>query len=181
MRASDILRRLKGLTFSAAQQQLLEFDSYDRTIALPFVLHRAPTLAERLKVFLDWWHLCDAPWGVRSDLARLLRSACSEVRVADLLSPDARSFYEGLPALVPVWRGCERGRERGLSWTTDRIVAERFATGQRCINQKPTLVLAEIPKPHIFAVFVDRSENEVVLDYKRLRKLNGCDLRPIAG
>jgi hypothetical protein len=58
-----------------------------------------------------------------------------------------------------------------MSWTTDRSVAEGFAKGKRCVNRAPTLVRAEIPKIHIFAVFCDRSEHEIVLDYKRLRKL----------
>jgi len=34
----------------------------------------------------------------------------------------------------------------------------------------PTLVCAEIPKIHIFGVFCNRSEHEIVLDYRRLPK-----------
>ncbi len=63
------------------------------------------------------------------------------------------------------------GRARGLHWTTDRTVAEGFAQGKRCIKPNPTLVHAEIPKQHIFAVLVDRQEHEIVLDLPRLRKL----------
>jgi hypothetical protein len=73
--------------------------------------------------------------------------------------------------IEPVYRGCERGRERGLHWTTDRAVAEKFAGGRRCINPHPTLVQALIPKRHILAVFVNREENEIVVDPRRLRKL----------
>jgi hypothetical protein len=78
---------------------------------------------------------------------------------------------DALPPIVSVWRGCERGRERGLSWTTDRAVAEGFAEGKRYANKSPTLVQAEIPKQHIFVVFIDRSESEIVVDPRRLRKL----------
>jgi hypothetical protein len=92
-------------------------------------------------------------------------------QMAGLLTPDARSFFEGLPALIPVWRGCEAGRERGISWTTDRKVARRFAIGQRCVNKTPTLVSAKIPRQHIFGVFVDRNEKEIVLNPRRLRSL----------
>jgi hypothetical protein len=91
--------------------------------------------------------------------------------VADQLPPAARAFYEALPDPVPICRGCDQGRERGLHWTTSRAVAEGFATGKRCLNAHPTLASAEIPKRHVIAVFVCRDENEVVVDPRRLRKL----------
>jgi hypothetical protein len=52
----------------------------------------------------------------------------------------------------------ENARERGLSWTTDRVVAEKFARGQRCINSHPTLARGPDSKQHIFAVFLDRKK-----------------------
>jgi hypothetical protein len=76
----------------------------------------------------------------------------------------ARSFYDSLPEIVTVWRGCERGRERGLFWTTNRMTARRFAGN----NAQPTLVKARIPKHHILAVFVDNEEDEIVLYPKAL-------------
>jgi hypothetical protein len=45
------------------------------------------------------------------------------------------------------------------------------ATGKRCINRHPTLVSACIPKEHVFAVFIDREEHEIVADYRRLRRV----------
>jgi hypothetical protein len=102
--------------------------------------------------------------------------ACSKISLADVLSPDERSYCNALPDPVPVWRGCEQGRERGLHWTTYRVVAERFAGGLRCINPRPTLVSALIPKRHIFAVFLERQEHEIVLDPRRLRRLSAAPL-----
>jgi hypothetical protein len=63
-----------------------------------------------------------------------------------------------------------------LYWTTDRAVAEGFAIGKRYRNRVPTLVHAEIPKPHIFAVFVNREERDIVLNPRRLRKLSAAPL-----
>jgi hypothetical protein len=68
--------------------------------------------------------MCDAPWPWRSVIADLLRQAISKIILADVLPPDARSFYEGLPDLVSVWRGCERG----LHWTMDQAT---------CVYRKP--------------------------------------------
>ena len=127
-----------------------------------------PTAA--LQLFLDWGNMCDAPWPWRAVIARELRAACAKVQLIDLLGPDEQAFFDVLPASVPVWRGCQESRERGISWTTERQVAEQFAWGKRCINSRPTLVYAEIPKQHVFAVFMSRQECEIALDYRRLRK-----------
>jgi hypothetical protein len=104
-------------------------------------------------------------------VADLLREATAEVGLRDLLGPEERTFHEELPDLIVIWRGCERGRERGLHWTMKREVAEGFAQGKRCINASPTLVSAMIPKPRIFGVFLDRNEWELAVDPRRLRRI----------
>jgi hypothetical protein len=76
-----------------------------------------------------------------------------------------------LAAEIAIYRGCQRGRERGLSWTTDIKVAEGFAAGKRCINSMPTLVTAVIPKAYVFGVFIERKENEITIDPRRFRRL----------
>jgi hypothetical protein len=76
-----------------------------------------------------------------------------------------------LAAEIAIYRGCQRGRERGLSWTTDIKVAEGFAAGKRCINSMPTLVTAVIPKAYVFGVFIERKESEITIDPRRLRRL----------
>ena len=167
----DISDRLDGLTFTEAVKELGLFNSYERTTAMVLVMARSPTAADRLRVFLDWGNVCDAPWWNRSSIADMLRQACAEVSMPDLLNPADRCFYDALPRVVQVWRGCEQGRERGLSWTTDRAIAAEFAQGKRCRNKTPTLVHAEIPKQHILAVFTERQESEIVLDPRRLRRL----------
>lgn len=171
---NQITERLADLSFAEAEERLIQFNSWERPTALVLVMCRAPTAADRLRVFLDWGCVCDAPWRERSNIAEFLRRALTEVALADFLGPAARSFYDALPEVVPVWRGCEQGRERGLSWTTDRATAEGFAEGKRTVNKTPTLARAEIPKRHILAVFVERQESEIVLDPRHLCRLSGC-------
>jgi hypothetical protein len=146
------------------------FDSYARTEAMTYLMI-ASSPRRALEIFMDSGNDCDAPWPYRGYLAAKLRDAINKVALIDLLEPPERAFYSALPDLVPVWRGCERGRVRGLSWTTDRMVAEGFALGKRCRNAYPTLMHAEIPKPHIFGVFLNRKESELALDPRRLRNL----------
>jgi hypothetical protein len=131
-----------------------------------------------LEAFLDWGNLCDRPWPWRSIFTQTLRWALTSVPLVDVLAPEEREFFVGLPDPVPIWRGCERGLERGLSWTTDRKVAEEFARGKRHMNKQPTLIRAEIPKRQVFAVFVGRREHEVAADPRRLRRLERVELPP---
>lgn len=171
---NQITERLADLSLAEAEERLIQFNSWERPTALVLVMCRAPTAADCLRVFLEWGDVCDAPWWERSNIAKSLRRALAEVALADFLDPAARSFYDALPEVVPVWRGCEQGRERGLSWTTDRATAEGFAEGKRIVNKTPTLARAEILKRHILAVFVERQECEIVLDPRHLRRLSSC-------
>ena len=158
---------------------LWTFNSCNRTEAMALMMILSS--AERsLRIFLNWGNMCDAPWAFRSTLADQLRSAIARVELCDFLEPEERAFYSELPSLIAIWRGCERGRERGLSWTTNRTVAEGFAQGKRCINANPTLVSAAIPKQHIFGVFLDRDEWEVTVDPRRLRRFQSRAVAPAA-
>jgi hypothetical protein len=158
-------------SFEEVSHYLGTFGSYARTEAMTYLM-MASSPQRVLEIFLSWSDACDAPWPYRSYLAAELRDAIIKVPLIDLLEPPERAFYSALPHLVPVWRGCERGRVRGLSWTTDRMVAEGFALGKRCRNAHPTLIHAEIPKQHIFGVFLGRKESELALDPRRLRILS---------
>ena len=138
------LQRLHSLPLDQASNELFMFDSYSRTEAMVHVMFSArKEAADQIKVFQEWGNMCDAPWPWRSIIADILRRACSKVSLAEVLSPEARTFFDLLPDPVSVFRGCEQGRERGLHWTTSRMTAEKFATGQRCINARPTLVTAQ--------------------------------------
>jgi hypothetical protein len=102
---------------------------------------------------------------------RFRQASCRLENQLRRLRPAARAWFDTLPPMITVYRGSQRGRERGLSWTTDCTVAEGFAQVKRCINSEPTLCTAQIPKRHVFAVFLDRNEREIVLDPRRLRRL----------
>jgi hypothetical protein len=66
----------------------------------------------------------------------------------ELLEAAERTFYVELSD-VPVWRGCERGRDG------QRIeCAEGFVQGKRRATRYPTLGRAEIPTHYIFGAFL---------------------------
>jgi hypothetical protein len=148
-------RRLAEASMDETTDYLISFNSYERTAAMALLMSViANDRPEHcIRIFLNFALMCDAPWNHRSVIADALRRARTQVDWPDLLEPDERAFYAALPDLVSVWRGCEECRERGISWTLDRAVAEGFAQGKRCRNRFPTLARAQIPKPHIFGSF----------------------------
>ena len=113
-------QRLLAHPLDQASEDLMMFDSYSRTEAMVKVMLSTREAADRIRVFQEWGNMCDAPWPFRSILADILRRACSKIDLAEVLSPEARSFFDALPDLASVLRGCEQGRERGLHWTTSR-------------------------------------------------------------
>jgi hypothetical protein len=90
-----------------------------------------------------------------------------------LYLPDAaRRHFEGLPDPIRVFRGTSRARVLGVSWTTDRQLAEGFARGHRRIPVPEAVVAtALVPKAAIFGVTVERNESEVILDPHRVADL----------
>jgi len=156
-------------------ERLLLCNSYARTFELFDTMIEAPTPEERVRLFLEWWNACDDPWAWRSCLAGVLRAALRDVCLRDLLQAPERAWFDALDPVILVYRGCEAGRERGLSWTTDVEVAKHCARGQRVKNMRPTLVSAHIPKVHVLGVFLSRKESEVVVDPRRLRRLTALE------
>ena len=123
-------------------------------------------------VFLEAWPSCDRTWESRSALLSLLRRTSASESSRRYFDPKALAFYDGLPDPVTIYRGCSRARVRGVSWTTDRASAATFARGHRSIAvPDPVIAQATMPKQAVFAVFTERSETEVLVDPRRLRKL----------
>jgi hypothetical protein len=71
-------------------------------------------------------------------------------------------------ASVILWRGCQPGRQRRMSWTSDRAVAERFArAGIR--GRLPGIVYRTDARPSaLLCANTSRNESEVVVDPREL-------------
>jgi hypothetical protein len=155
-----------------AKERLSLCNSYERPMVLSWELKAETDPHARLAMFLSYRSRCDAPWSWRSHIAEALRHALRLVTLAEVLGSDEWEWFRALPDEIIVYRGCERGRERGLSWTTEIEVALKFAQGRRYINRIPTLMSAIIPKQHVFGVFLARNESEVAVDPRRLRRFS---------
>jgi hypothetical protein len=80
-----------------------------------------------------------------------------------------RAYYKKLPNIVTIYRGCNKLEYEdddnflGLSWTTERKVAEFFAFRNRGCNINDGRVYSvNISKLEISAIFLDRHEYEVI-------------------
>jgi hypothetical protein len=123
-------------------------------------------------VFHETWDHCDGTWGLRHWLAADLRRHNERRLGATYLRGDNRAWLDSLPDPVRVFRGCSRERVKGVSWTTDREIADGFAYGHRGIRvPRPVIASGLAAKRTIYAAYVERKEAEVVLDPEALTGL----------
>jgi hypothetical protein len=115
----------------------------------------------------DVWPACDDTWKWKNFLLDLM------------LSQKIRPNLERIKKWpVRIHRGCTRARIRGLSWTIDRAVAEKFARGYLGIPvPDPVIAVAVVEREAVFVALHERNEGEVLIDPRRLRKLVVRDWR----
>ena len=84
----------------------------------------------------------------------------------DLMDEDDYKYYLDLPDELTVYRGVKpKGKVLALSWTLSEKKADWFANR---FQPDGSVYQAKIEKQYVLAYFNCRSEQEVVLDYRRL-------------
>lgn len=78
-----------------------------------------------------------------------------------LMNEDERKAFAELPDMVTVYRGGTDGYEHGLSWTTERRVAEFFANR---FNAQGEVWHATLPKTSFLCYLLSRNEYELIMD-----------------
>lgn len=77
--------------------------------------------------------------------------------------------YERLPDKFKVYRGVKKNQDhKALSWTLNKDVAKWFSLR---FSDEGVVYKAEIKKEDVFAVFLNRGEQEIVLNYKKLQNI----------
>jgi hypothetical protein len=157
----------KAALAAVGQCSLFEGSEYRLLTILPLIEAAPPEIF--WPAFLEAWSFCDATWPYRSEILRAMKDAGSSLAFLQLAQ---RQFFDTLPPLVQVFRGCSAPRVRGIAWSMERSVAEGFARGHRFIRvPEPVVASAVIPREHIFFVTDERDEKEIVLDPRRLRQV----------
>lgn len=144
--------------------------------------NRADVMADILEAFVlrsshQWaafhegWTMCDAV--TPEQVERIFACFTFDTLGTAHLAKEEQAFFDSLPEVVEVFRGASPDRKRGYAWTTDVVVAERFAQGHRGIPVRGgTIYHATIEKQRIWTVFTDRGEAEIFSapsNFKRVR------------
>jgi hypothetical protein len=136
-----------------------------RLLTIVGLLERAPAEVVWPVFFSEWSH-CDDTWQHMQRLLTLLRRNAPGLSYFD---DDQRALFDALPKDITIYRGCSLERVFGLSWTLFPNVAVRFAQGHRFIPvPQPTIASARVRRDDVFAVIVDRKEDEIIVDPKKL-------------
>jgi len=179
-------RAAESPAMKAARERLRFCNSYNRldtliVLADIFDGHLLEP-SEWLRLLGEEWSICDniAQWSFAlddtpfSDLAEYPESwrHC-------MMTPDELAALNALPPLVTVWRGCYAHNKRGLSWTLDRDVAQRFPLLHRYRHVgQPLLIRAEVARDQILALKLDRNEAEVIAIRPKIRSISHIRLSP---
>src|SRR5262249_32385146 len=111
---------------------------------------------------------CDNVWLWRGVLRKILRSA-SRSELDAMMEPAEREAFARLPERITVYRGCYRINGPGLSWTTDRAIAEEFPKKMRYSRQGDTpLLRTGLVRRDRVVLKLDRNEEEIVAHYVRI-------------
>ena len=81
-----------------------------------------------------------------------------------MMTEEEKGFLSSLPEKVLIYRGAGSQNRLGLSWSLSMDVAERFPFLHRYKTSNPLLLCAEVPKSRIYAVKLDRNEQEVIVE-----------------
>lgn len=113
------------------------------------------------KVFSEVFPSCDDFYNREHVLLMLVKRN----QPFEILTDDDMQFYDSLPDIVKVYRGSDQSKTFGMSWTTERKEAVKFARGHRgIINNNPVIASGIIQKRDVLFAINSRFENELIID-----------------
>jgi hypothetical protein len=90
-----------------------------------------------------------------------------------MMDQEDLQVFNDLPQTVEVFRGQCADKPTGLSWTLNKDIALKFASGEmdRYLRVNPVLLTAKINKSDIYAIKTGRGEKEVICSPKRHKRV----------
>ena len=82
--------------------------------------------------------------------------------VRSMMTPDENDVYDALPYINIAYRGCDAGWLDGVSYSSNKKVANWFAFYTLTQAEQPTLITAHVRKDLIMAVKLRRDEEEII-------------------
>jgi hypothetical protein len=88
----------------------------------------------------------------------------------EYMEPENKERLASLPERVTIYRGQLAARRAGISWTTDREVAEWFARRwAMMLGGEPELISGHVERSNVIAAFTGRNESEVLVLPRHVR------------
>lgn len=111
------------------------------------------------------WSICDSIWSARGVIRSDLREASRE-QLDLMMTDEERAALAQLPERFTVYRGCYAINRAGLSWSTDRKVAESFPSLRRynrhlAYGELPILRIGTVRRDRV-VLKLDRNEQEII-------------------
>lgn len=153
-----------GVSKVAAIQDYLDLLAPHNRIAALLAFIKSAPAAVFWPAFIANWPDCDKGSTNRLLLKVLRRvGPCPPSYYRKYDHHDRGEFFRSLPASITVYRGASRARIAGLSWTTNPVVAWRFARGHRGIRAPdPVVATGTISKSDILWATDCRNECEIL-------------------
>ncbi|MDE2137929.1 MAG: hypothetical protein KGJ68_10875 [Gammaproteobacteria bacterium] len=108
------------------------------------------------------WSVCDSVWSARGVIRSMLLEASRE-ELDLMMEPEERAALALLPERFTVYRGCYAVNRAGLSWSTDRSIAERFPRLMRYNRpgEQSILRTGTVARDRV-VLKLDRDEKEII-------------------
>lgn len=174
LKESDIYKAKKEI-YSYLEEKdfegfLLQFDNITKLDAFLLIKNLIPKRKQAVKLFKEIWTLAEIQYKRSEDFKKLF----IEYR-NDIMSKNEITYYDNLPEMATIYRGTRVSPEidSGISWTTDKEVAEKFLTYSKGIYHElqldgqdkklcPNLRTKEVNKKDIICCLKNRKENEII-------------------
>ena len=163
--------------YAEAQRAACFAGSYSRMEVIASYFPRLPRL-EWYRLLGEQWSVCDDISAWKVFLIPLLGRAQREELNA-MMDAREREALAALPTKFTVYRGCYACNRRGLSWSTNRAIAETFPSLNRYRRRgdRPLLITGSVAKRQA-VLKLDRDESEIIA--AKVRVLREEPLPPIA-
>jgi hypothetical protein len=125
---------------------------------------------------------CDNLWLLSRVLLRVELKNATRAELDCMMDERERAALAALPERISVYRGCYRINKSGLSWTTDRSIAEKFTRFNRYDRPGDTpLLLSGTTRRDRAVLKLDRNEFEIIAPNVRVTSTVVLPVEPKAG
>jgi hypothetical protein len=160
---SAAVAKREDMTLDEALKASMLANSFTRMEVVADWLNLLPR-ADCFRLLGSEWTTSDRIWRSRGNLRGLLRSASRE-QLDLMMEPEELAALARMPERFTVYRGCYAINRPGLSWSTDRAVAEEFPRRARYIRpERPLLRIGTVRRDRA-VLKLDRNEQEIIADH----------------